>query len=113
MPLLTFSLASVAPLPSEVAASVTPLPSSVAILPTALVLLSRIAVMIRRIEVANGHVLYRNATEGRRVMSEVTAFLMASMLADVVDHGTGYNARVQGFKMHPTGYLFGHQLAIS
>jgi penicillin-binding protein 1A len=60
-------------------------------------------VMIRRIEDAKGHVLYRNATEGRRVMSEVTAFLMASMLADVVDHGTGYNARVQGFKLRAGG----------
>jgi penicillin-binding protein 1A len=60
-------------------------------------------VMIRRIEDANGHVLYRGSTEGRRVMSEVTAFLMASMLADVVDHGTGYNARIQGFKLRAGG----------
>ena len=60
-------------------------------------------VMIRRIEDANGHVLYRSGTEGRRVMSEVTAFLMASMLADVVDHGTGYNARIQGFKLRAGG----------
>ena len=26
---------------------------------------------------------------------------------------TFQDKRVQGFRMHPTGYLFGHQLAIS
>jgi 1A family penicillin-binding protein len=59
-------------------------------------------VMIRRIEDSQGHVIYRGAGEGHRVMSEVTAYLMASMLADVVDRGTGYNARIQGFRL-PAG----------
>jgi len=47
-------------------------------------------------------VLYRGETPGRRVLSESTAYLMASMLADVVDHGTGYSARQSGFKL-PAG----------
>ena len=39
---------------------------------------------------------------GRRVLSESTAYLMASMLADVVNHGTGYSARQSGFRL-PAG----------
>jgi membrane carboxypeptidase/penicillin-binding protein len=36
------------------------------------------------------------------VLSESTAYLMASMLADVVNHGTGYGARQSGFRL-PAG----------
>ena len=57
---------------------------------------------VRRIEDANGRVLYRGESVGRRVLSESTAFLMASMLSDVVNHGTGYSARQNGF-MLPAG----------
>lgn len=57
---------------------------------------------IRRVEDADGRVLYRAASDGHRVLSETTAFLMASMLADVVDHGTGYSARTAGFSL-PAG----------
>ena len=57
---------------------------------------------IRRVEDADGRVLYRAPSEGHRVLSETTAFLMASMLADVVDHGTGYSARAGGFRL-PAG----------
>ena len=57
---------------------------------------------IRRVEDSQGRVLYRSASEGHRVMSETTAFLMASMLADVVDSGTGYSARANGFRL-PAG----------
>jgi penicillin-binding protein 1A len=59
-------------------------------------------VTILRIEDANGRVLYRGESEGRRVLSESTAYLMASMLADVVNHGTGYSARQSGFRL-PAG----------
>jgi len=59
-------------------------------------------VFIRRVEDANGRVLYRGDSVGRRVLSESTAFLMASMLSDVVNHGTGYSARQNGF-MLPAG----------
>ncbi|OFW47701.1 MAG: hypothetical protein A3J29_02720 [Acidobacteria bacterium RIFCSPLOWO2_12_FULL_67_14b] len=57
---------------------------------------------IRRVEDSAGRVLYRAESEGTRVMSESTAFLMASMLADVVDSGTGYAARTNGFRL-PAG----------
>jgi penicillin-binding protein 1A len=57
---------------------------------------------VRRIEDAEGRVLYRGEDVGRRVLSESTAFLMASMLSDVVNHGTGYGARRAGFSL-PAG----------
>jgi penicillin-binding protein 1A len=57
---------------------------------------------VRRVEDASGRVLYRGESIGRRVLSESTAFLMASMLSDVVNHGTGYSARQNGF-MLPAG----------
>jgi penicillin-binding protein 1A len=59
-------------------------------------------VFVRRIEDAEGRVLYRGEEVGRRVLSESTAFLMASMLSDVVNHGTGYGARQAGFSL-PAG----------
>ena len=59
-------------------------------------------VIIRRIEDSEGHVLFRANEQGRRVFSESTAYLMASMLSDVVNHGTGYGARQNGFSL-PAG----------
>ncbi len=59
-------------------------------------------VFVRRIEDAEGRVLYRGEEVGRRVLSESTAFLMASMLSDVLNHGTGYGARQAGFSL-PAG----------
>jgi penicillin-binding protein 1A len=59
-------------------------------------------IVIRRIEDASGRVLYRGESVGRRVVSESTAFLMASMLSDVMNHGTGYGARQAGFAL-PAG----------
>ncbi len=60
-------------------------------------------VLIRRIEDRDGRVLFRADEQGRRVFSESTAFLMASMLSDVVDHGTGYGARKDGFRLPAAG----------
>lgn len=59
-------------------------------------------VFITRIEDSEGRVIYRGESLGRRVLSESTAYLMASMLADVVNHGTGYTARQSGFRL-PAG----------
>jgi len=59
-------------------------------------------VFITRIEDSEGRVIYRGESLGRRVLSESTAYLMSSMLADVVNHGTGYTARQSGFKL-PAG----------
>lgn len=60
-------------------------------------------VFITRIEDSDGRVIYRGDTVGRRVLSESTAYLMASMLADVVNHGTGYTARQSGFRLPAAG----------
>ncbi|MEO7136037.1 MAG: PBP1A family penicillin-binding protein, partial [Vicinamibacterales bacterium] len=59
-------------------------------------------VFVTRIEDAEGRVIYRGDSVGRRVLSESTAYLMASMLLDVVNHGTGYSARQSGFAL-PAG----------
>jgi 1A family penicillin-binding protein len=59
-------------------------------------------VFVLRVEDSEGRVIYRGESVGRRVLSESTAYLMASMLADVVNHGTGYTARQTGFAL-PAG----------
>jgi 3-oxoacid CoA-transferase B subunit len=59
-------------------------------------------VFVTRVEDPEGRVIYRGVSVGRRVLSESTAYLMASMLADVVNHGTGYSARQSGFSL-PAG----------
>jgi 1A family penicillin-binding protein len=57
---------------------------------------------IRRVEDRNGQVIYTAEDEVQRVVSEKTAFLMSSMLAGVVDGGTGARARTLGFTL-PAG----------
>jgi membrane carboxypeptidase/penicillin-binding protein len=59
-------------------------------------------VLVLRVEDADGRVIHRGESVGRRVLSESTAYLMASMLADVVNHGTGHRARQSGFRL-PAG----------
>ena len=60
-------------------------------------------VMIRRVEDSDGKVLYSDPGKSERVVSESTAFMMASMLSDVVNHGTGYRARQAGFTLPAAG----------
>ncbi|HYE88314.1 MAG TPA: PBP1A family penicillin-binding protein [Vicinamibacterales bacterium] len=60
-------------------------------------------VFVTRIEDPDGRVIYRGESLGRRVLSESTAYLMATMLADVVNHGTGYGARQSGFRLPAAG----------
>ena len=60
-------------------------------------------VMIRRVEDSDGEVLYTDPKKEDRVVSETTAFMMSSMLADVVNHGTGYRARQAGFTLPAAG----------
>jgi penicillin-binding protein 1A len=59
--------------------------------------------MIRRVEDSDGNVLYQSASEGRQAISESTAYLMASMLQDVVNYGTAYRARQTGFTLPAAG----------
>ena len=58
----------------------------------------RSPVFIRRVEDAHGRVLYTGQTTARPAVSPETAFLMAQMLADALNSGTGYRARQAGFK---------------
>jgi membrane peptidoglycan carboxypeptidase len=48
-------------------------------------------------------VLYRGEGESHRAVSESTAFLMSSMLADVINAGTGNRARQLGFTLPAAG----------
>jgi 1A family penicillin-binding protein len=58
---------------------------------------------IRRVEDQDGTVLFDAERRQHRAISETTAFLMASMLADVVDQGTASGARAIGFRLPAAG----------
>lgn len=60
-------------------------------------------VTIRRVEDSDGTVLYQAVGKAERAVSEATAFMMASMLSDVVNSGTGYRARQAGFTIPAAG----------
>ncbi|HUF48265.1 MAG TPA: PBP1A family penicillin-binding protein [Vicinamibacterales bacterium] len=55
-------------------------------------------VLITRIEDAGGQVLHQASVIAAKVMEPTTAYLMTSMLADVVNHGTGVGARAAGLR---------------
>ena len=59
--------------------------------------------LIRRIEDRDGNVLLEETPRLTPVYSEATAFLMANMLADVVNAGTAYRARASGFNLPAAG----------
>jgi penicillin-binding protein 1A len=59
--------------------------------------------LIRRVEDRDGRVLYESNDPPVRAISDVTAFLMTSMLADVVNAGTGSRARRLGFTLPAAG----------
>ena len=63
----------------------------------------RTPVLIRRVEDSDGKVLYQDPGKSQRAVSEATAFLMASMLSDVVSYGTAYRARQAGFTLPAAG----------
>jgi penicillin-binding protein 1A len=58
---------------------------------------------IRRVEDPEGNILYQSHTEPRRAISAATAFLMSTLLADVVDRGTGARARREGLRRPAAG----------
>jgi len=60
-------------------------------------------VFVRRVEDSNGQVLYENEQVQKRAISEITAFQMAEMLADVVNSGTAWTARREGFLLPAAG----------
>lgn len=59
--------------------------------------------LIQRVEDAEGTVLFERTSTPRRVLKETTAYLLTSMLADVVDYGTASKARSVGFSLPAAG----------
>ena len=58
---------------------------------------------IRRVEDSEGNILFQSDPKPRRAISRETAFLMASMLEDVIDAGTASVARKMGFTLPAAG----------
>jgi penicillin-binding protein 1A len=58
---------------------------------------------IRRVEDSDGKVLYSAEPKSDHAISESTAFLMSSMLSDVINAGTAYRARQSGFTLPAAG----------
>jgi 1A family penicillin-binding protein len=63
----------------------------------------RTPTLIRRVEDADGKVLFEALSVNRQAVSASTAFLMASMLRDVIDAGTAHRARREGFTLPAAG----------
>ena len=59
--------------------------------------------VIRRVEDRDGRVLFAAEEKSTQAVSEATAFLMAGMLADVINAGTGARARALGFTLPAAG----------
>lgn len=59
--------------------------------------------LVTRVEDDNGNVLWRADDSAERVLDEGVAFLVLSMMRDVVDHGTGAAVRSTGFALPAAG----------
>jgi 1A family penicillin-binding protein len=59
--------------------------------------------MIRRVIDRYGREVYSAPENERRALSESTAYMMASMMSDVLDYGTGAGARSMGLKIRAAG----------
>jgi penicillin-binding protein 1A len=59
--------------------------------------------LLRRVEDQDGRLLYQSQPVTTRAISDVTAFLMSTMMADVINAGTGSRARQLGFKLPAAG----------
>jgi len=60
-------------------------------------------ILIRRVEDRDGHVLFEDHDSSSQAISDTTAFLMSTMLADVINAGTGSRARQMGFTLPAAG----------
>ena len=60
-------------------------------------------IVIRRIEDQDGRILYENHESSTRAVSPQTAFLMSTMMADVINAGTAAGARRVGFTLPAAG----------
>ena len=59
--------------------------------------------LITRVETTDGQIIYEGKRRQERALSEATAFLMTSMLADVINAGTAWQARRVGFTLPAAG----------
>ena len=59
--------------------------------------------LILRVETTDGETLYTAEFKEERAVSEATAFIMASMMADVINAGTAWQARQLGFTLPAAG----------
>jgi 1A family penicillin-binding protein len=59
--------------------------------------------LITRVEDLNGTSIYVGGERHTQAISPTTAYLMSSMLADVISSGTGSGARAAGFKLPAAG----------
>jgi 1A family penicillin-binding protein len=59
--------------------------------------------LIRRVTDHRGAVLFEWNEPARRALTPENAYRMADMLADVIDHGTAWTARQQGFRLAAAG----------
>ena len=59
--------------------------------------------LITRVEDVSGKSIYTTAERHTQAISPTTAYLMSSMLADVISSGTGTAARAAGFKLPAAG----------
>jgi penicillin-binding protein 1A len=59
--------------------------------------------LIRRVETTDGQVLFTASPRLDRAVSEATAFLITNMMQDVVNSGTGWQARRVGFALPAAG----------
>jgi len=59
--------------------------------------------LIRRVTSSDGQVLYESPAASTQAVSPTTAFLITSMLEDVIDAGTAAQARALGFRLPAAG----------
>jgi penicillin-binding protein 1A len=60
-------------------------------------------VLVRKVETTDGEVLYQASAKSERAVSESTAYLISTMLADVINAGTAWQARRVGFTLPAAG----------
>ncbi len=59
--------------------------------------------LLRKVETTDGEVLYQASPKAERAVSEATAYLISTMLADVINAGTAWQARRVGFTLPAAG----------
>jgi penicillin-binding protein 1A len=58
---------------------------------------------IRKVLDQDGNLLFEAKDDPKKALEPATAFFMADMLTDVINHGTAYGARAEGFRLPAAG----------